>query len=147
MSPRPTTTGRGLAWRLQPAVRGFLAAGTSLGPTLSLGKPLIGETVRVADVEKATEAILAAAAKQRFVLAVVDAEKLTPTDVAQIAAGLGRGIRVVTPYYFLDLLGERVFLDTVGPTMALAKLTKVTFSRASRGRTSRSPSRRPSAAA
>ena len=74
---------------LQPAVRGFLAAGTPLGPTLSLGKPLIGETVRVADVEKATEAILAAAAKQRFVLAVVDAEKLTPTDVAQIAAGLG----------------------------------------------------------
>ncbi|HOJ20033.1 MAG TPA: GxGYxYP family putative glycoside hydrolase [Armatimonadota bacterium] len=113
---------------LQPAVRGFLAAGTSLGPTLSLGKPLIGETVHVTDVEKATEAILAAAQKQRFVLAVVDAEKVTPTDVVQIAARLGRGIRVVTPHYFLDLLAERVFLDTVGPTMALAKLTKVTFS-------------------
>ncbi|HEX2999806.1 MAG TPA: hypothetical protein VHR86_06180, partial [Armatimonadota bacterium] len=112
-----------------PEVRGILAQANTAAPTRIMSRAFIGETVRVTDPEKAAQAITAAGAGQQFILAVVDAAKVTPSQVATIAARLGQDYRVVFPYELLDLLIERDVLDHFDPQIApMARIQSVTFS-------------------
>lgn len=116
-----------------PVPSGLLALGAAAPPARAAGRPLIGETVRVADVEKAVQAITEAAARQKFILAVVDAARMTPTQVAEVATRLGRDYLIAPPHLFMDLLAEHLVLENTEPRLATAKLTGVTYSPAKPG--------------